>query len=727
MKKQADHTADEGLSGEALIRALQAQLDQIKSKERELSQSYAQLRLTKLAALNLMEDLRDEVEQRKRSEAVLQENERKLKALTILFRSISDNMQDMLWAKDLDKNYIFANKSFCENLLKAVDTDEPIGKSDLFFALRERERHSEHPEWHTFGEICADSDQIVLDSGRPQQFDEFGNIEGKFLLLDVRKSPLYDEKGTLIGTVGSAQDRTAEREISRQLADRERQLSTLVSNIPGMVYRTGEEFDSDLIFVSEGCFAVTGYSQEDYLVTRKIRFNDLILPEFQEALRERWYRVLSKGSMFEGEYPIRTADGTIRWVWERCRSEFNESGEILYVEGYIADVTERMMALAALRESEQRYQTFINSTNDFAFLKDDNFRYLFINQANAAFFNQRAEDIIGKDDFQLMQEPNARNCRETDTNALRGEGVSVTEETVDGRIYESRKFPVELGNGRIGLGGYIRDITDKKADEKMIHELNDDLERRVRERTAQLESANRELEAFTYSVSHDLRAPLRAIDGFARILFEDYEPLLDEEGKRVCSVIQENAIRMGQLIDDLLSLSRLNKGDLRYAVIDMEHMARTIYEESARDEEKQRISFAFRDLQPVWGDPSLMHQVLVNLISNAVKFTGYTNPSLITFSSEVNADRIVYCIQDNGAGFDMKYAGKLFGAFQRLHSIREFEGNGIGLAIVQRVIHRHGGAVWAKGEVGKGASFFFSLPLKPKKTGAPADEKSSKL
>ncbi|MFZ4520346.1 MAG: ATP-binding protein [Bacteroidales bacterium] len=571
---------------------LQVQLEELKRADRELKKSYEALETTKQASLNLMEDLKAEVDQRKRSEETLKESQHKLIELSILFRSISDNMTDMLWAKDLDKKFIFANKSVCDNLLLATDTDEPIGKGDMFFAGRQRDLYPDNPVWHTFGECCIDSDKAVMESGKPGQFDEYGNVKGKFLFLDVRKSPLYDLNGKLIGTVGSAQDSTSEREMSLLLAKSEQQLSTLVSNLPGMVYRCLDGYDGRMLFVSEGCFTVTGYTREDFLENRTVLFNNLILEEYRESVWSKWEEVLTKGGMFEGEYPIKTASGDTKWVWERCRGTYDDNGDVLYLEGYIEDISAR----------------------------------------------RAAEDVVKK--------------------------------------------------------------------------LNDELENRVLERTSQLEAANKELEAFSYSVSHDLRAPLRAIDGFTRILFEDYHPHLDSEGKRVCSVIQENAIRMGQLIDDLLALSRLNRSDLHHTRINMENLAKVVYEELATTEDKRRISFIATKVQPSMGDSVLVRQVIVNLIGNAIKFSSQRDKAEIRLTSEMQLDMVVYCISDNGAGFDMKYADKLFGAFQRLHSVKEFDGTGIGLAIVQRIIHRHGGKVWATGEVDKGASFYFSLPLK---------------
>jgi light-regulated signal transduction histidine kinase (bacteriophytochrome) len=217
------------------------------------------------------------------------------------------------------------------------------------------------------------------------------------------------------------------------------------------------------------------------------------------------------------------------------------------------------------------------------------------------------------------------------------------------------------------------------------------------------------LEAFSYSVSHDLRAPLRAIDGFTRILEEDYAPHLDTEGRRVCSVIHENAGKMGRLIDDLLAFSRLGRAQMNLSRIDMGAMANAVLHELTTPEDRTRIDFQVDVLPPTVADPTLMRQVWMNLLSNAVKFSSKRERAVIRVSGQQDQGESVYSVQDNGAGFDMKYVGKLFGVFQRLHGAKEFEGTGVGLALVQRVIHRHGGRVWGQGEPDQGATFCFSL------------------
>jgi ligand-binding sensor domain-containing protein/signal transduction histidine kinase len=237
-----------------------------------------------------------------------------------------------------------------------------------------------------------------------------------------------------------------------------------------------------------------------------------------------------------------------------------------------------------------------------------------------------------------------------------------------------------------------------------------ELERRVQDRTSQLKTANDELEAFTYSVSHDLRAPLRAIDGFCQILFEDHHKSLDNEGQKVIEVIRNETRRMAQLIDDLLRFSRLGKVEMHYSSIDMTALASLVFDEITTPEQRERIDFAIGRMPDAVGDPALVRQVWSNLLSNAVKFSSKKPRSAIRIDGCETSEEYTYTIKDNGAGFQIEYADKLFGVFQRLHGPSEFEGTGVGLAIVRRLIEGHGGRVWANGVVNEGASFSFSLP-----------------
>ena len=256
-----------------------------------------------------------------------------------------------------------------------------------------------------------------------------------------------------------------------------------------------------------------------------------------------------------------------------------------------------------------------------------------------------------------------------------------------------------------------------------LKEARDRLEQKVAERTSELkkhrdhleelvEERTKELEAFAYSVSHDLKAPLRAIDGFTRILMDDYIKKLDEEAIRLTTIVQSNSQKMGLLIKDLLRFFHIGKKEMRFSNIDMKKMVNAIYNEAITPEEQKRIKFTLDDLPNAKGDPDLMRQVWLNLISNALKFSANCQQAVISVTCKEEKNKLIYCIKDNGAGFNLKYKDKLFGVFQRLHSEKEFEGTGVGLALVQRIIYRHDGEVWAEGEVDKGAAFYFSLPKK---------------
>jgi light-regulated signal transduction histidine kinase (bacteriophytochrome) len=267
----------------------------------------------------------------------------------------------------------------------------------------------------------------------------------------------------------------------------------------------------------------------------------------------------------------------------------------------------------------------------------------------------------------------------------------------------------KFGKDELGL---LTDAFNQMLEE--LQKLNTTLELRVHERTAQLESANKELEAFSYSVSHDLRAPLRHIDGFTEMLRKESEHSLSPSGQRYLGIISNAAKRMGALIDDLLIFSRMGRSELRRATVNTDSLVADVLRDMAQDFEGRQIEWDIGSLPDVYGDPAMLKQVWVNLISNAVKYSRHRSPAKIKISGRKNeAGELEFSVQDNGAGFDMKYAAKLFGVFQRLHQNEEFEGTGIGLANVRRIISRHGGRTWAEGEVDHGATFSFTLPAQP--------------
>ena len=358
---------------------------------------------------------------------------------------------------------------------------------------------------------------------------------------------------------------------------------------------------------------------------------------------------------------------------------------------------------------EIKYRSIMESVTDYIVVLDKDQRIQYNNHVAAGL---EWEDVKGTD-WLLWLEDKDRNIASDAFQLARNTGKPTECEFRAIEAYGkmtsfNAKFAPILGSSE-DIVLLATNITDRKNKE---HELNAELEQRVINRTKQLEEANKELEAFSYSVSHDLRSPLRAINGYTNILLEDYFPILDEEGKRVCNVISGEAARMGKLIDDLLSFSRSSRMDMQISLINMKAMAQRVFDELIQMEKTRKIEFNLSDIPSIQGDSVLIRQVWMNLISNAIKFTSKKEKAIIEISAKELDSEIVYSVTDNGAGFDMKYADKLFGVFQRLHKESEFEGTGVGLAIIKRAVMRNGGRVRAKGEIDKGATLYFALPKK---------------
>lgn len=369
-----------------------------------------------------------------------------------------------------------------------------------------------------------------------------------------------------------------------------------------------------------------------------------------------------------------------------------------------------------LKVNEKRFRTIIEKATDAMYLSDFDGNIIDVNENSCRISGYTREELLklNLSDMDVLY-GDLDKIRELFQQIVSGENYLF--ETML-RNKDGSSLPVEISASVISLDdklfiiGFARNLTERKRVEEEIKKLNEELEQRVIQRTAQLEAANAELEAFSYSVSHDLRAPLRSIDGFSNILLEEYSTTLDEEGNRLLKVIISNANRMGGLIDDLLAFSRLSRKEVLLVRINMNDMVSSVYKELVSGADGEMIDFQLQNIPDAYGDPSLVRQVWVNLLSNAIKFTAKKPTRKIEVTASNEKGENVYCITDNGAGFDMKYLNKLFGVFQRLHTINEFEGTGVGLAIVRRILLRMNGRIWAEGKVDEGASFYFSLPSK---------------
>jgi PAS domain S-box-containing protein len=496
-------------------------------------------------------------------------------------------------------------------------------------------------------------------------------------------------------------------------------------------------FGEDLIttFVNTRMAEMIGY-QTGELTGRPLA--DFIfeedLPEHQRRMENRFH-----GRIEHYERRLRHKNGQVIWTQISATPILNEAQNFNGSFGMITDITDLKKTEDALRKLNQeleervagrtgqlesankelekagyKVQQYLDIAGVILIAIDADRRVTLINQKGCEVLGKSSKDIIGKDWLETFVPENTRQEVIRIFNQLiagRIESVEYFEnpvltQTGEERLIAWHNVLLRDEEGKItGTLSSGEDITEKKHTESQIRRLNLDL----RNRAVALESANKELEAFAYSVSHDLRAPLRGIDGFSQILLEEYEDRMDEQGKNYLNRVRSAAQRMAQLIDDLLGLSRVGRSDMTIQQVNLTRIALEIADGLHKTDPGRQVEFVIQEEIKAQGDARLLRIVLENLIGNAWKFTSKHPRAQIEFGQQQQKDSLVYFIRDDGAGFDMKYADKLFGAFQRLHTAKEFPGTGVGLATVQRIIHRHGGRIWAKGEVEKGAVFYFTI------------------
>jgi len=378
-----------------------------------------------------------------------------------------------------------------------------------------------------------------------------------------------------------------------------------------------------------------------------------------------------------------------------------------------SETSERSRAENALRKSQTRTKMLADSIPDYAILMlDIEGRVLSWSPGARKILGYKQEEVLGQSYSRFFPPgdasagvPNQELEKVTVNGRVETEGWRVRK---DGSRFWSNSVMVAIRDDEGQLQGFskvMRDVTEQKAAQEKIEKLNQDLEQRA----SDLEAANKELEAFTYSVSHDLRAPLRHIDGFSQLLVDEHGPQLPAEVRRYLDRIQNGARQMGQLVDELLNLSRIGRREIGLQVTGLDSVVGQVVSELKMEIDGRKVDWKIASLPYVECDPTLMRQVFANLLSNAVKYTRPRDPAIIEVGTVQENGAPAIFVRDNGVGFSMKYADKLFGVFQRLHRAEDFEGTGIGLATVQRIIHKHGGRIWAEAELDKGATFYFTL------------------
>jgi PAS domain S-box-containing protein len=465
-------------------------------------------------------------------------------------------------------------------------------------------------------------------------------------------------------------------------------------------------------------------------------------PEDRERVREDFQGCVSQGKRWEFECRIVCPNGDIRWIWA-CGDRYPESsGDVTRMFGIVEDITERKSIedglvgqaeeLSRQAEEVQRSQRALEiQTLTLQSVLDSMAEGLVAadEQGNFILWNPSAKKILGRGPAHLPSQewtehyglylPDRVTPFPPEQNplarAIHGEASTAevfvrNPEHAEGVWIEASASPLKDQNGAV-RGGVVafRDITQKRAAEQEIRKLNEELEERVMQRTAELQAANRELEAFSYSVSHDLRAPLRHISGFSKMLLEEFGARLEPEAQRYLQRIQEGTRRMGLLVDDLLNLARLGRHELQLRVTGLDSIVKDVVNDLKAETEGRSVEWKIGSLPYVEGDPALLQQVFHNLLSNALKYSRPRAHALIEVGQKQEAGQPVVFVRDNGVGFSMKYADKLFGVFQRLHRSEDFEGTGVGLATVLRIVQKHGGRIWAEAELDQGATFYFTL------------------
>lgn len=450
-------------------------------------------------------------------------------------------------------------------------------------------------------------------------------------------------------------------------------------------------------------------------------------PNEGRAVTANYQRCVDQGSPISYEEILTGAAGRSYYFHTTLIPVKNEEGRIFRIVGVAHDITKRKEAEAASRESEQRYREVFETTSDCIFLIDVTIDGRFLLNR----YNPVAEKVVGLTTAEgvgmtteeIFPAAQARQMIAHYKQCIaQGSPISYEEPitSVHGKSYYfyTTIIPVKDTEGRISrIVGVAHDITERKEAEAALRRSRDELEVRVQERTSELQKANkelqnlnRELEAFSHSVSHDLRRPLRAVTGFTEVLVSEYARDLPEEARNLLAITRDSALQMNQLIEALLRLSRIDRQPLVPRPVNLTALARQTAAELRSEQPERNMEISVADVPECLGDPAMLRQVFVNLLSNAIKFTADRPVALIEVGFKKENCDPFYFVRDNGVGFDMQYAGKLFGVFQRLHSGDKFSGTGVGLSIVRRIIHRHGGKIWAEAAVDQGATFYFTLP-----------------
>lgn len=462
-------------------------------------------------------------------------------------------------------------------------------------------------------------------------------------------------------------------------------------------------------YVNDNFCRISKYSREELLGQDHRIINSGYHPK--EFIRNLWVTI-AHGKIWRGELKNRAKDGSFYWVDTTIVPFTGEDGKPYQYLAIRADITARKEAEQQLIKNEKIYRTIASGIPGTVIcLLDTDFRYQLIEGDMLEQLGYSKEKLLGSKASKVLPPGTYEAVQDEFRRVLSGQTVT-RESVINGYDVLSRLIPLKDEDHEVyAVMTVTLDITGLKNAQRSVVRLNSELEEKVAIRTDQLRKSNEDLEAFSYSVSHDLRAPLRGVIAFSSILEEEYGSRMDDEAQRITGIIRESAQKMGRLIDDLLGFSRMGKKELLKVEVDMQGMVKEVIAElMLHHGNPKAVQWQIHPLPKIFGDAGTMRQVWVNLIGNAIKYSGNCKQPVITIGAYTGNGKKIFYVKDNGAGFDEAYKNKLFKVFQRLHDAGEFEGTGVGLAVVEKIISRHGGEVWAEGKENEGACFYFSLP-----------------